>query len=150
MEQKQLERSNNDMQPSSESSEQHPYNLTNELAKERTRAAADRTLMAWMRTALSLIGFGFGIPTIVKAIEPTRVALRVNPHLFAELVGLSFISLGMFGMAAALKEHRRILKRLQKERYIYESSKAAEIVSIALFLIGLLSFVGVLIRSINL
>ncbi|WRH67064.1 MAG: DUF202 domain-containing protein [Planktothrix sp. GU0601_MAG3] len=37
-----------------------------ELAKYRSRAAADRTLMAWIRTSLSLIGFGFGIPTIVR------------------------------------------------------------------------------------
>jgi uncharacterized membrane protein YidH (DUF202 family) len=36
-------------------------NLTNELAKERNRAAYDRTLMAWIRTAISLIGFGFAI-----------------------------------------------------------------------------------------
>ncbi len=39
------------------------YNLTNELPKERTRAA-DRILMDWIHTALSLTGLGFGIPTI--------------------------------------------------------------------------------------
>ena len=31
------------------------YNMANELAKERNRAAAERTLMAWIRTSLSLI-----------------------------------------------------------------------------------------------
>lgn len=36
-------------------------NISNEFAKERTREAADRTLMSWIRTSLSLIGFGFGI-----------------------------------------------------------------------------------------
>ncbi len=35
--------------------------VATELARERSRQAADRTLMAWVRTALSLIGFGFGI-----------------------------------------------------------------------------------------
>ena len=34
--------------------------VANELARERNREAAERTLMAWIRTALSLIGFGFG------------------------------------------------------------------------------------------
>ena len=36
-------------------------NLANELARERSREAAHRTLMAWVRTTLSLIGFGFAI-----------------------------------------------------------------------------------------
>jgi putative membrane protein len=31
------------------------------LALDRTRMAAERTLMAWVRTALSMIGFGFTI-----------------------------------------------------------------------------------------
>ena len=35
--------------------------VATELARERDREAADRTLMAWIRTSLSLIGFGFGI-----------------------------------------------------------------------------------------
>ena len=68
-----------------------------ELAKFRSLAAADRTLMAWIRTALSLIGFGFGIPALVKAIEPTRV-YEFNPVRFTLIVGLSFITTGMLAM----------------------------------------------------
>jgi putative membrane protein len=140
----------NHMQPSPEYPEKEPYNLTNELARERTRAAADRTLMAWIRTALSLIGFGFGIPTIVKAIDATRLGQHIDPFRFSTIVGLAFISVGMFGIGAALKEHHETLKCLQSNRYIYKSSNTAEIVGIALLLIGLLSFVGVLIRAIDL
>ena len=62
-----------------------------ELAKYRSRAAADRTLMAWIRTCLSLIGFGFGIPTIVRAIENTRLSHHLNPVRFSVIVGLSFM-----------------------------------------------------------
>jgi uncharacterized membrane protein YidH (DUF202 family) len=44
-------------------------NLTNELAKERNRAAYDRTLMAWIRTAISLIGFGFAIAKSYEYVQ---------------------------------------------------------------------------------
>ena len=44
-------------------------NLTNELAKQRNRDAAERTLMAWIRTCLSLISFGFGLDKIIAAID---------------------------------------------------------------------------------
>lgn len=138
------------MKNSSESPEKEPYNLNNELAKERTRAAADRTLMAWIRTSLSLIGFGFGIPTIVKAIASTRIGTHIDSHRFSTMVGLAFISVGMFGMATALKEHRNLLKRIQSNRYTYEGSNTAEVVGIALFLIGFVSFMGILIRAISL
>lgn len=137
------------MQIPPEQPEPEPYNLNNELAKERTRAAADRTLMAWIRTSLSLIGFGFSIPTIVRTLEATRVGQHLNPHHLTNTVGLSFISIGIFAAAAALKEHRHILKRIRSDRFTYESSNTAEIVAIALLLVGLLSFVGVLIKALN-
>jgi putative membrane protein len=129
----------------------HPTNTNTELAKSRTRFAADRTLMAWIRTSLSLIGFGFGIPTIVKAIETTRIRSDINPHhLFSTLIGLAFISVGMFAMAASLIEHRRFLKQIQRDQLTYESSNIAEMVGIALLLIGVISFLGVLLRSLAL
>lgn len=135
------------MQTPSDLPEQEPYNLNNELAKERTRAAADRTLMAWIRTSLSLIGFGFSIPTIVKTLESTRAGEHLNPHHFTNAVGLSFIGVGIFAMATSLSEHRRTLRRIQRGHFTYEDSKLAEITGIALLLVGLVSFVGVLIRS---
>jgi putative membrane protein len=121
-----------------------------ELAKYRSRAAADRTLMAWIRTCLSLIGFGFGIPTIVRAIENTRISHHLNPVRFSVIVGLSFIVTGMLGMVLGLREHRQLLKQIQNNRYTYETSHSTEIIGVALLVIGLVSFIGVVIRAMNL
>ncbi|QSV64869.1 MAG: DUF202 domain-containing protein [Dolichospermum sp. DL01] len=120
-----------------------------EPAKYRSRAAADRTLMAWIRTCLSLIGFGFGIPTIVRAIENTRLSHHLNPVRFSVIVGLSFIVTGMLGMVLGLREHRQLLKEIQNNRYTYETSHSAEIIGVALLVIGLVSFIGVIIRAMN-
>ena len=120
-----------------------------ELAKYRSRAAADRTLMAWIRTCLSLIGFGFGIPTIVRAIENTRISHHLNPVRFSVIVGLSFIVTGMLGIVLGLREHRQLLKEIQNNRYTYETSHSAEIIGVALLVIGLVSFIGVVIRAMN-
>lgn len=144
------------MNPPPEASET-PKKLSNddlafdrtEMAKYRSRAAADRTLMAWIRTSLSLIGFGFGIPTITTAIEKLDVASHLNPIRFSVIVGLCFIGTGMFGMVLGLREHRKILKQIESDRYTYENSHSAEIVAVALLIIGLLSFIGVLIKSLK-
>lgn len=54
-------------------------NTSTELAKERNREAADRTLMAWIRTALSLIGFGFGIGKLNAYLEASGVHRSLDP-----------------------------------------------------------------------
>jgi putative membrane protein len=57
--------------------------VANELARERNREAAERTLMAWIRTALSLIGFGFGIGKLdayLKGVTCTRASMSLIAH----------------------------------------------------------------------
>src|SRR5260370_6893956 len=65
----------------------------------RNRLAADRTLMAWIRTALSMITFGF---TIYKFLEYVReregTGIRVEGP---RNLGLSLILLGTGGLVAA-------------------------------------------------
>ena len=68
-----------------------------ELAKERNRAAEERTLMAWIRTSLSLIGFGFGIDRIVAAIDEA-LGDAVNSVRLTRVLGLSFVALGTFAL----------------------------------------------------
>ncbi|MGB5633736.1 MAG: DUF202 domain-containing protein [Waterburya sp.] len=122
-----------------------------DLAKFRSRAAADRTLMAWMRTSLSLIGFGFGIPTVVKTIEKTRVGHNIDPEQLSIILGLAFITVGSFGMFAALRAHYYLLKQIAAGTYTYDQRtfNATSIAALALLLIGLVSFVGVLVQAIK-
>lgn len=127
-----------------------PRNLTNELAKERNRAAAERTLMAWIRTSLSLISFGFGLDQIVAAIEESQGTR--NPYTIgvSRVVGLLFIALGVVALLLASIEHRRELRLIQRDDYVYASRRSLGLmVSIALVLIGLFAFVAILIKAIS-
>ena len=132
------------MQPP-QPSRQPPNSSTTELAKERNRAAAERTLMAWIRTSLSLISFGFGIDQIVKALNN---AVGVNdPIRLSRFLGLSFIGLGTLAMLAAAVQHRQELRHLKKQHYTYIPGRSiALFVAGALFVIGLLAFVGILLK----
>ena len=144
-----MNQSPNNPEPSKALSTNELASDRTELAKYRSRAAADRTLMAWIRTSLSLIGFGFGIPTIVRTIENTEVVHHVDPVRFSVIVGLAFIGTGMLGMALGLKEHRRLLQQIKSDRYTYEESHSAEIIGVALLVIGFISFIGVIVKSIG-
>ena len=75
---------------------------TNELARERNRAAADRTLMAWIRTALSLIAFGFSIGKIAEYLKKANPDRVLDPINSAQIFGEAFIALGVLGLLAAI------------------------------------------------
>ena len=83
-----------------------------ELSKERNREAADRTLMAWIRTSLSLIGFGFGIDAIVQTLQKTALGNAPNLALNARILGLSFIAVALFVVIVAMAQYRLELRLL--------------------------------------
>src|SRR6201987_2563899 len=66
-------------------------NTGTEETKERNRLAADRTLMAWIRTALSLIGFGFGIGKLFEYLEGAGLHTRFDLPHSTLIFGASFI-----------------------------------------------------------
>ena len=119
---------------------------TDELARERNRAAADRTLMAWIRTALSLIAFGFSIGKIFEYLQKINAERVLDPIDSARIFGEAFIALGVFGLIAAIVQHRRIVKRIKHGEFVYtEHLPLAMITAIILLLIDLFGFVAVLI-----
>lgn len=123
-----------------------PFNPKTELAKKRNRAAAERTLMAWIRTSLALISFGFGIDQIVAALN-SAVGVN-NPIRLSRFLGLSFIALGTLAMLATAVQHRQELRHIQQEYYTYVPERSISlIVASALFVIGLLAFVGILMKA---
>jgi putative membrane protein len=125
-------------------SDEIPYSEANELAKERNRAAANRTLLAWIRTSLSLITFGFGIDRIVNVISPNR---HGSLGLTAA-VGLSFMALGIYAIVDASVRYRREIEMLNVPRYMYEERRSSGIVvAIILAVIGALGFVGILVQA---
>lgn len=78
-------------------------NLTNELPKERNRAAANRTMMAWIRTCLSLISFGFGLDKIINAINRSRFDNSDYAGLSVRLLAIGFVLIGVLAMTAATR-----------------------------------------------
>ena len=117
-------------------------NLTNELAKERNRAAAERTLMAWIRTALALISFGFGLDKIIAAIE--RAGLQGSGHadLSVKLLSMGFVLVGVVSLAAAIRQHRRDLRLIRRDDFTYSGGglSLAVLTAVALILIGAVAF----------
>jgi putative membrane protein len=84
------------------------------LALQRSYLANERTLMAWIRTAISLIGFGFTLAKVFQALADSNVLIRGPAGMVwtAEGVGIAMITLGTFSLLIAVLDHHRELKLL--------------------------------------
>jgi putative membrane protein len=61
-------------------------------------------MMAWIRTCLSLISFGFGLDKIINAINRSRFDTRDHAGLNVRLVAIGFVLRGVVAMAAATRQ----------------------------------------------
>lgn len=85
-----------------------------ELNDPRVFFAAERTLLAWNRTSLTLMAFGFVIERFglfVFLLLPNRGAPVERGVSF--WVGIAFVLLGAYSAAAATMQYRKVLKTLK-------------------------------------
>jgi putative membrane protein len=124
----------------------------------RTRISLERTLMAWVRTSVALIGFGFTIVSFFQRLgdmEGTKAALR--PQAPRQL-GLALIGAGVLALLISTWQYRSIVHYLWSpefrdlagidtkpmRRVVWQTPLMA--VTIAVALIGVFAFGAVLFR----
>ena len=86
--------------------------LPSDMGELRTIMAADRTLMAWIRTSLSMFSFGFTIYKFLQALsDSNQIAASHSPQRVGMfLVGLGTVAmvLGTFSYWATLRDLNRV------------------------------------------
>jgi putative membrane protein len=83
------------------------------MSFQRTRLSADRTLMAVIRTSLSLISFGFTIYQFFKHLEDEKLVTASRaPRNFGE----TLIYLGVGMVAVGILFHIQFMLGLRRER----------------------------------
>ena len=111
--------------------------LADHLARQRNRDAAERTLMAWIRTCLALISFGFGLDKIVAAINSRTPDGSPHAELSVRLISVAFILTGVLAMVAATRQHKLNLRRLLRDDFTYsDNTSIASATAVMISLIG--------------
>ncbi len=120
---------------------QQPSNpLPPNLPVMNTLMAADRTLMSWTRTSLSLLSFGFTIFKILQALQEEGKVVRTDVPRDA---GLFLTAMGTLAMVMGTVEYWQTLKVLHQER-IFGRPRAPLIMAMIMSVSGVLLFVSIL------
>jgi putative membrane protein len=83
----------------------------------RVYFAAERTLLAWLRTGIAVIGLGFLVARFGVFLMIVRGSMIERSQVTSSLIGIGFVVLGAFMIAAATWQH------LQFSRMLTETEK---------------------------
>jgi putative membrane protein len=124
----------------------------------RTRFSLERTMMAWLRTAVSLIGFGFAIVQFFERMQQLPGALPAYHPRAPQYLGLALISAGIVALIISLWQYWWAARYLRSgsfaslagidgmsPRHVALQSPMIAI-AILLVCIGLFAFFAVLLR----
>jgi putative membrane protein len=123
--------------------EDQPISSNTRLAAQRNRLALERTMMAWVRTATSLIAFGFTLYHAFRYLS-TNERLR-EPMLSPQIFGITMIGIGLIALMLAWIQHVQELKALRAEFGPMRPSIAAVLAALVAAL-GVIAALSVTLR----
>lgn len=90
--------------------------VNNHFAWARTLLGLQRTLMAAVRTAVSLIGFGFTVAQFFTHIQSTEAVGEINAELPRNL-GLVLIAAGVLSLMIFTWQYRQAVRYLRSDMF---------------------------------
>ena len=87
----------------------------------RVYFAAERTLLAWIRTGLALMGFGFAIARFglfLRQMQASQTNQPVHQHWGSPLTGVTLIALGVLINITSSIQYARTIRQLSEGSWI--------------------------------
>lgn len=119
----------------------------------RTRLSVERTMMAWLRTATALIGFGFAITQYLSHLEQAPGSRPAYLPNAPQYLGLALILAGILALLISIWQYQWGLRYLSSGSFaaiaqVKEGGVQTPVLAVAILLvcIGLFAFFAVLFR----
>lgn len=93
-----------------------------EIDRQREHQANERTFLAWLRTSIALIGFGFALARFglfLRQLE-TAVTKEVTPtHSFisSQTLGVGLVIVGIFVIVLAVWRYNQVFWQIERGHY---------------------------------
>jgi len=125
----------------------------------RTRLSLERTMMSWLRTGVSLIGFGFAIVQFFERLGGMPGTRPATYPKAPEYLGLALISCGVLALIVSIWQYRWTIRYLWGPQFrplaglragVTKEQMQTPVIVIAVLLtaVGLFAFFAVLLRQV--
>jgi putative membrane protein len=91
--------------------------IENSPVDARVYFAAERTLLAWVRTGLAMMGFGFVVARFglfLRVLASERIAPPHQPSWLSLGLGTTLVIIGVLANVYAAVRHYRTVRRLEQ------------------------------------
>jgi putative membrane protein len=106
----------------------------------RDYLAEERTFLAWIRTGLTLMGFGFVVARFglfLEMMQITRGGSAAQPHGFSPWFGIALIAVGVAVNLLSIRRHLRLVGQLKRGQFAsHRFSQMAVMLALFLALVG--------------
>jgi putative membrane protein len=119
-----------------------PPGLPSDLGELRTVMAADRTLMAWIRTAMAMLSFSF---TIYRFLEGVKAEHELANQNVPQNVGLFLAGVGTLAITTGTFEYWTTLRDLNRSEK-FRLGRPVLFIALILACAGIALFVSILFR----
>lgn len=123
------------------------------IDRQREHQANERTFLAWLRTSIALIGFGFAIARFGLFLRELQTRLTdqfVPSHsvISSQSIGLGLVIVGIVVIVLAVWRYNQVFWQIEQSNY-QPSRLMVWVTAVIVILLGLLSMPFLLLRQPN-
>lgn len=121
------------------------------IDRQREHQANERTFLAWLRTSIALIGFGFAIARFGLFLRQLHAEISqqeplVNPLLNSENLGIALVIFGIIAIALAAWRYNQVFWQIERGDY-QPNQLGVWIITGVVITLGLLSIPLLLLKN---
>ncbi len=92
------------------------------IDRQREHQANERTFLAWLRTSIALIGFGFAIARFGLFLQELQITITkqnnsIRSFITSQTLGLSLVIVGIIVIVLSVWRYNQVFKQIERGNY---------------------------------
>ncbi len=118
----------------------------NSFPKSREHLANERTFLAWIRTSIAFMGFGFVIVKFTLFLKQLSILLEntdISTKGYSAIIGVTMVAIGVVIAVLSFLQYRKNYRQLQDGNFV-SSTKLSLLITLIIIIGGIILIIYLL------